>query len=591
MRFQTKMILGYAAFVLMAALILGLGYYRFSVKQYEKGEENNLAVTAQQVTIQMDEMFKIMEMTIHYILSDSNVLSSINMLAQAEDKNIAESYQSDAVKKILTGIRTDFIVNNFYRVIVFNQAGNAAASSNEAARSAVTPEDLAGMPWLAKADSNPGKAVIAEGHTDTWGFHSNPQVFSLIKAVVGKNMGYIEVQKEVKELESIVQLPRPDLEYAIFVNTDKLLCSTVQGIQEKELVKLAEEDGEFVKTFYFGSDGTERLVAKSISDDFAMSILVFEDMEVIRQNSAYLRPMVFMIVTIFFVISMIFVILISRFLSKPIRELRKVMEDTRIENIGENMVTSSSIDEIEALNVSYQDVLERLRISMLKERRMSMLQLQAQFDTLQSQVNPHFLYNVLNVIAARGMSDGDEVICEMCGSLASMLRYSTNTKTRYAMIQEELTYLEQYFCLQKARYEHKIEFTISVAQEIQGQIIPKMVFQQIVENCISHAFTYKTDLMQITIIGWEENDMWYCTIMDNGKGIEADVLGKLRDNFEKVKSRILKQGQNIELEIGGMGLVNTYARLLLLYNEQLIFDIRNRESGMEVVIGAPMRKE
>ncbi len=173
-----------------------------------------------------------------------------------------------------------------------------------------------------------------------------------------------------------------------------------------------------------------------------------------------------LIVGCFFIISMAFVIIISRRLTKPIHELRTFMEHTQIENMDKTFRLEMPNDEIEALNKSYQNVLKRLQEAIVKEKRMAILQLQAQFDSLQAQVNPHFLYNVLNVISNRGIISGDETICEICGSLAAMLRYSTNTKERYATICEELNYLEQYFYLLKSRYQHKISFKIQVEEEI-----------------------------------------------------------------------------------------------------------------------------
>lgn len=583
MRFQTKIILGYAVFVLGVALILGFSYYRYSLKQYETAEENNLMVISEQLVTQMDELFKSMELTIHYILSDSRVLSSMKMLGEAAEIEISQQYQVEADKNIKSGIRTDFIINNFYRTIVFNRTGNAVASTTTVSKKKMSPQDFENMIWIERADTRYGKSVIANDHTDTWGTGSNPQVFSLIKAVQGKNMGYVEVQKKVSDLANLIKLPKKDLEYAIFVNGDELLYTNTPLKNRDVLTEIALKDGEFVSKEY--------LVSKTISKKFDVTIVLMENMDIVRKNSVFIAPMTFFMAGVFFVISMIFVVIISTFLTKPIRELRKVMEQTKVENIGENVVSSSAFDEIKALNVSYQNVLERLQISMLKEKRTALLQLQAQFDTLQSQVNPHFLFNVLNVIASRGMRNNDEIICEMCGSLASMLRYSTNNKTRYARILEEITYLEQYFYLQKARYEHKINFNIQVSPDILNEIIPKMVLQQVVENCINHAFANMTGDMRIQISGWKENGKWYCKVEDNGQGIEPQTLKLLSRKFEQTKSRILKMGENIELEIGGMGLVNTYARLLLLYNEELIFEVKNKDTGVEVIIGAPMRKE
>ena len=86
------------------------------------------------------------------------------------------------------------------------------------------------------------------------------------------------------------------------------------------------------------------------------------------------------------------------------------------------------------------------------------------------------------------MKDNDETICEICGRLADMLRYSTNTKTRYASIAEEVAYTEQYLYLIKVRYGDKISLDTEIDSGIKAQIVPKTVLQQIVENSINHGF-------------------------------------------------------------------------------------------------------
>lgn len=588
MRFQTKMIAMYAVFMFIVAFVLGLFYHEYTIRQYEKAEEKSLEAFAEQMVNQADGILTPMELAANYILSDTNVREGITMLAKKTKGLQDEGYKEDARTDIRLGINTDYIVRHFYRTIFFNQLGEVENSINNEARKCKSTVDFIAMPWLSKADEAKGKSVLINAHEDTWGLGDNPQVFSLLKAIQGKNMGYIEVQKRIADLEEEIQIPREGLDYMIFINGDELLYSSNKRLGT-DYAEIVNDLNKAANPFHM-KDG-EELIVKAKSENFPVTILLIEDMESVNQRNAYMVSMTFLIAFVFFCISMIFVIILSGYLTRPIRELRTVMEHTKLENIGKEIQVNTANNEIEALSLSYQNVLERLRASIIKEKRLSMLQLQAQFDTLQSQVNPHFLYNVLNVIASRGMTDGDETICEMCGSLASMLRYSTSSVERYATVLDELNYLEQYFYLLKARYDYKFSYSVSVDEKLYKQILPKMVLQQIVENCVNHGFQNSTEHMHVEITGWSEADAWYIKVHDNGQGFEEEMIQNLKKKFEKTKHILLKERNNMELEIGGMGLVNTYARLLLIYNDHLTFCIKNGEEGADVMIGVALRRE
>jgi len=399
------------------------------------------------------------------------------------------------------------------------------------------------------------------------------------------------VQRKVEDFAKIIQLPKAELNYMIYVNKDELLYSNMTSDSLEKYLTFTTMEGEIVGEYEIEEENKDVILAKSDSSNYHMTVLLMEDLAEVNKNTTYIAPITFLVMITFFAISMIFVMIISNFLTKPIRQLKTIMEKTELQDMGDKVLLSTSIDEIEGLKDSYQDVLGRLKESMVKEKRMSLLHLQAQFDTLQSQVNPHFLYNVLNLIAARGMLAKEEKICEMCGSLAAMLRYSTNTKNRYATVGEELTYLEQYFYLLKARFEHKIEFHIQVEEEIKSQIVPKMVLQQVVENCINHGFENSTEQMVVRISGYQECGKWFVKVSDNGQGFDENALKELELRLMELKKHILKAHHNIEAEIGGMGLTNMYARLLLLYNDELIFKLYNSEEGAEVIFGASVRKD
>ena len=202
-------------------------------------------------------------------------------------------------------------------------------------------------------------------------------------------------------------------------------------------------------------------------------------------------------------------------------------------------------------------------------------------------MNPHFIYNVLNTISSRTILDNDETICEMCGSLGTMLRYSTNNKERYASVEKELEYLDSYFYLLKARHENSLEVSIDVDRGIRRQTIPKMTLQQLVENCVKHGFQNMDTGRHISVTGRVLADCWIIRVEDNGCGVSEEKLLELQRKLEEARKDILERVKPAEMEIGGMGVVNTYARCLLLYFEDCVFEMENvpDSGGFAVTVG------
>ena len=92
----------------------------------------------------------------------------------------------------------------------------------------------------------------------------------------------------------------------------------------------------------------------------------------------------------------------------------------------------------------------------------------------------------------------------------------------------------------------------------------------------------------MSVRGYQEDGRWFLSVRDNGQGFGEETLRDLNEKFARTKKSLFEDRSNVELEIGGMGLVNTYARLLLIYSDSLVFALKNTEDGAEVLFGAKM---
>ena len=585
MKYRTKLFLGYLIVALLLSLALGIVVYKISLNYETEQQENSLVVSSEQLVLQMEDRLNRMDAIIYYILSDQDMLDSIATLGMVTEKYIPSSYILNAKKTLYTGINSDYIYNNSYRTVFYNQCNYAISSYNIDDGNTMAPDFVINqIKHNEKADLAKGKTVMIGAHDDVFGRENSVPVYSVMKAVQGFQMGYIEIENTIDSLKSL-DIADADAQFIILTDDTYLLYSSdADGLENDKLCALNNLNENEIKNM----NGT--LFSKKTSSQYGFSVITY--VQEFNKSAGRLALVVTALTGGFLSFALCFTLLMlfSYILGKPIREFRKTIEKTSLDNLGvQKIQTSSHLDEIKMLTDSYISMTEKLNKAIKNEKRSLMLQMQAQFDTLQAQINPHFLYNVLNTISSRGIEDNDDMICEMCGALASLVRYSTNNKERYAHVSQEIQYLENYLYLLKARYGDKILVHMDVDEDVQDQLLPKMTLHQFVENVFAHGYSHSDRQMAVTLTGKMYEDRWEICVRDNGEGISEERLKEIREKAEEIRRKILENSGSLEMEIGGMGLINTYARCLLLYNENLIFSVNNLSQGVEIKIGEMRR--
>lgn len=266
-------------------------------------------------------------------------------------------------------------------------------------------------------------------------------------------------------------------------------------------------------------------------------------------------------------------------ISRPLKELSASIGAISLQNMHlgtEEKRPSYSTQELISLDEAFRTMLSRLDKSIA-------LEMQAYMRVLQSQMNPHFLYNMLSVIIASSESAGDARTVSMCLKLTAMLRYIADFQRESVTLRDELTHTRNYLALMKDRYEDLFTYEIDADDRALEAILPKLTVQPLAENCFMHGFETEPP-WHIHIMARAERERWWLRVEDNGMGMTEEEISSLLDRMETYKQDVA--GKYQELSLGGMGLVNTLLRLALFAEGPVRHAIENRpEGGLRIEIG------
>ena len=181
----------------------------------------------------------------------------------------------------------------------------------------------------------------------------------------------------------------------------------------------------------------------------------------------------------------------------------------------------------------------------------------AEFDLLQSQINPHFLYNTLDAIVWSAEAGNQKQVVSMVGNLSDFFRLSLNKGKENVLIREELQHVRSYLEIQHIRYQDILTFEINVPEEFNEYKIPKLTIQPIVENALYHGIKNKRGGGKITIYAEEKRDHFTIVVEDTGKGMDEERLRQVR--------KAIRNGTPEKNVV--YGLYNVNERIRLIFGE------------------------
>lgn len=267
--------------------------------------------------------------------------------------------------------------------------------------------------------------------------------------------------------------------------------------------------------------------------------------------------------------------MISERISRPIMKLDHSVRE--YQEGKEEKIAIGGSTEIRHLGQSIQESYRQNSELMKKviweqnERRKS------EFDVLQSQINPHFLYNTLDSIIWMIESGKNEEAAFMITQLAKLFRISLSKGHTVIRIRDELQHAQSYVNIQKVRYKNKFEVVFDIRPDILDDCIVKLVLQPILENAINYGVREMDDCGKILIRGWKEQENIFMQVSDNGMGIPEEEI----DLLLKDTNRVHKKGS-------GVGLVNVNNRLRLLFGEPYGLQIESElDEGTTVTVSIP----
>jgi two-component system sensor histidine kinase YesM len=587
-RFRTRLIITYSLLVTGLITITAFVFEIYNLKHLETLSHQDLDVLCKNMSHQLDEIVRPMAFITEFFLSDSRALSAITTLTRAERDGRGNPFITKAKQDIRTALSTYCNNVNFHRVSFFSEYGDILSSNLQVHTIPDGSAVISSIPGISWVDAAMGKAVLLPSYDDPWDRRNPQRVFSIVRRIMGNNIAsYIEVQKPEQVLEDIYNLNRTGtIRVAVINGRGEVFYSHFDDDTNAALLQLVINNSDLEERPLISLEGNiSASYYSSYTDTYTIVSQGRETMDQAVQDIT----LVTILMALFICLASIIVIwVLSLRVSAPIAQLITRIEHTNLHNMDHDVTIEYTDDELVHLCDSYNQLLKRLNRARRQEEQMSLLHLQAEFDALQSQVNPHFIYNVLNVISHRGVINKDEVICGICEKLAAMLRYSAGTSKRLVTIGEELAYLEDYLYLLKTRYRNKLEYTITVNESVKEQRIPKIVLQQLIENSITHGFRDSPGIMSVSVLGGINDAYWFMEVRDNGQGFSESEIKNLMERMEEIKISVKEE--NLRFDIGGMGILNMYARFLISFGDDVIFRLSN-DGGAVVTIGALLSRK
>lgn len=584
--FQKKILQSYLI-IIVGGLVLFYTLVAVMVRESSlKTAERNQISMCIKVSQQLESFMVEMRNVGFQVMMNSRLIQDFGTFS---DDKANDNYYGDHIVDHINAVSALADINGIQRIAtrisVFNRYGDYVSSgvmpqskayADDVLRSHMDLDEI-----ISRLVLNDGHIYVEGPHPDYWNSKVGYEMISLYCPLGNKIQddmyGIIEIQQDFQKLVKTL-LPGLDQDMAVllFDSSGRCIFNSMESICPPEYYDFyfsqASKNPDSRYGFCrikVGNRAQEQYLSAGISETSGWMAVMVRNKSSIVNVIQDIQKVIILAIFVFMVLSAYMAYRISLKMTRPINDMIVSAQSISWSNLDMKTLEGNDENEIMALNNTFKETLKRLSKSM-------QLELGARLNALQSQMNPHFLYNTLSVISAS--ADQQEKVERMCSRLSDMLRYSTvYEEESNSTLEDEVRHTENYLELMKDRYEENLIYNIEEAGELERVKVPRVILQPIVENCFKHGFGENGFPWIIHVAVTASYGHWRIHVRNNGRPFQEKDLTELNEKVEG----FLKGEQK---KISGIGLTNTIIRLRLLYEEQVEYEIYTGNDGYTYVV-------
>ena len=348
-------------------------------------------------------------------------------------------------------------------------------------------------------------------------------------------------------------------------------------LQTENIGLIMETDEDTVLT---GTGNNGKLYSISRSDKTGWTVVDCTSVRELLSKSRQAQSVYVLTAIVLVIVALLFSRFMARSITLPIQKLRDSMKKVQEGDFGVSDVVVDSKNEIGSLTKSFDVMTHKIQELMEQNVHEQEEKRKSELKALQSQINPHFLYNTLDSIIWMAEGKKNEEVVLMTASLARLLRQSISNEDEVVPIANEVEYARGYLTIQKMRYKDKLEFQIDVDSSILYIPLIKLVLQPIIENAIYHGLKYKESKGLLIVKGFMKDGNAVLQVIDDGVGMDEDTLAHIYDKHK------------VNYHSNGVGVYNVQKRLKLYYGDDYGITYESEKGkGTTATITIPGRQE
>lgn len=354
-----------------------------------------------------------------------------------------------------------------------------------------------------------------------------------------KQLGIVIVSIDEKLLREICSYEEPSNEFTFMV--DRGGCITSYPSQDhlgEKVIEWVEDSGqrnqqyiEFIKKQNI-VEGENISVNSIYKEEFGCDIINVSNQSEMMNLLSRQKNITMMFAAASMLLLIIIIITLTHSLTASLQMLVKTMKRAGGGELSVRVgLNDKMLPEVETISAQFDQMLDKVELSMEREKEAVEKQKNAEIEALEAQMNPHFLYNTLDTINWMAIDNEEYEISNSITSLATILRYGIDKSNSIVTLRKECEWLKQYLFLQQTRLKNKFEYEIHVEPEVLEWKIHKLLLQPFVENAIIHGFEGRSGTKRLEVIIHSDGGILDIEIMDNGKGMDPVIAEKMNQGI------------------------------------------------------------